>query len=81
MAVLSKLKYYLPESAMFNFYYSLVHWHLNLGLPVCLGNTYSTYLCKLSKIQIKAVKIITGKDREKMLKLVYQKCEILDLTK
>ena len=34
VGILSKLKSYLPESAFFKLFYSLVHLHLSFGMPV-----------------------------------------------
>ena len=79
MGTLNKLKYYLPESAMLKLNYSLVLSHVNYNLTAWgNGNTYPTYL---SKIQNKAIKIITGSDRAEVLNPLYQKCEIFDVTK
>ena len=61
VGILYKLKYLLPESAMLNFYYALVHSNLIYGILVW-GNTFPSYLTKLSKLQNKAIRIVTGKN-------------------
>ena len=59
MGIISKLKNYLPEHALFELFHTLVHCHLIYGLIVW-GNTYPTYLSKLIALQNKALRIVTG---------------------
>ena len=72
VGILYKLKYLLPESAMLNLYYVLVHSNLIYGIPVW-GNTFPPYLTKLSKLQNKAIRIVTRKNRNDSANLFYQK--------
>ena len=48
----SKLSYYLPNSALLQLYYSLIHPNLQYGAAV-QSNTFSTYLAKLTRLQKK----------------------------
>ena len=41
--ILGKLKYFLPQDALFKLYYALIHSHLNYGI-LARGNTYDSYL-------------------------------------
>ena len=71
-----KLKYLLPESAMLNLYYALVHSNLIYGILVW-GNTFPSYLTKLSKLQNKAIRIETGKTWNDSANPLCQKLNIL----
>ena len=46
VGVISKLRFYLPQSSLVILYFSLVHTHLLYALPVW-ASTYNTYLSKL----------------------------------
>jgi len=46
--IFSKLKYYLPESALLKLYYSMVHSHLNYGFAI-LGKAAFTDLRNLMR--------------------------------
>ena len=78
VGILFKLKYLLPESAMLNLYYDLVHSNLIYGILVW-GNTFLSYLTKLSKLQNKAIRIVTGKNWNDSANPLYQKLNILPL--
>ena len=78
LAILYKLKYLLPESAMLNLYYALVHSNLIYGI-LWWGNTFPSYLTKLSKLQNKAIRIVTGKNWNDSANPLYQKLNILPL--
>ena len=78
VGILFKLKYLLPESAMLNLYYALVHSNLIYGILVW-GNTFLSYLTKLSKLQNKAIRIVAGKNWNDSANPLYQKLNILPL--
>ena len=58
VGVISKLRFFLPSSALINLYYSLIHSHLLYGLPVW-ASTYKTYSTKIRVLQNKAISIIS----------------------
>ena len=81
VGILSKLKFFLPQTALLKLYYSLVHSHLTYGLTVW-GTTYPTYLLKLNRIQNKAIRTvagITGKAWCESVSPLYSKLGILPL--
>ena len=80
VGILSKLKYYLPESAMLQLYYSLVHSQLIYGVAVW-GNTFPSYLAKLTRLQNKALRLVTSSDWNASAAPLYQKLNILSLSK
>ena len=61
VGILYDLKYLLPESAMLNLHWALVHSNLINGILV-LANTFPSYLTKLSKLKNKTIRIVTGKN-------------------
>ena len=63
---------------MLDLFYALVHSNLNYGILVW-GNTFPSYLTKLSKLQNKAIRIVTGKNLNDSANLLYQKVTILPL--
>ena len=58
VGVISKLRFYLPQSSLVILYFSLVHTHLLYALPVW-ASTHNIYLSKLKRLQNKAVRIIS----------------------
>ena len=75
VGVLHKLKYLLPENTMLNLYYALVHSNLIYGI-LLWGNTFPSYV---SKLQNKAIRIVTGKNWNDSANPLYQKLNILPL--
>ena len=61
VGIRSKLSYYLPNSAMLQLYYFLVHPNLLYGVAVW-GNTFPTYLAELTRLQKKAIRPMTSSD-------------------
>ena len=59
VGIMSKLKHFLPQTAMIKLYYALVHPHLLYGL-IIWGQTFPSYLTKLSTLQNKAIKLSCG---------------------
>ena len=55
--IISKIRHYLPETALLKIYYAQIHSHLLYGL-IIWGSTFPTYLKKLITLQNKAVKFI-----------------------
>ena len=56
---MTKLRHILPLKALQNLYYSLIHPHLLYGI-IIWGDTYKTYLKRLTTLQHRAVKISVG---------------------
>jgi len=63
----------LPESAMLKLYYSLIYSNLNYGL-VAWGSTYPSYTTKL---QDKAIQIVTGKKWNERISPLYKILNVL----
>ena len=63
---------------MLNLYNAFVHSNLIYGILVW-GNTFPSYLTKLSKLQNKAIRIETGKNWNDSANPLYQKLNILPL--
>ena len=61
VGILSKPKYYLPESATSQLYYSLVHSQLIHGVAEW-GKTFPSYLAELTRLQNKALRLVTSSD-------------------
>ena len=78
VGILIKLKNYLPEHALFKFYFMLVHSHLIYEVIVW-GNTYPTYLPKLITLQNKALRIGEGSGWYLNALPLYQKFNLLNL--
>ena len=57
VGIISKIIYYLPETALLKIYYAQIHSHLLYGL-IIWGSTFPTYLKKLITLQNKAIKFI-----------------------
>ena len=78
IGLLYKLKYLLPEIAMLNLYHALVHSNLIYEILVW-GDTVSSYLTNLRKLQNKAIRIVTEKNWNDSANPLYQKLNILPL--
>ena len=78
VGVISKLRFYLPQSSLIILYFSLVHTHLLYALPVW-ASTYNTYLSKLKRLQNKAVRIISRTSIKDRITPNYHRLEILKL--
>ena len=57
VGIISKIRHYLPETALLKIYCALIHSHLLYGL-IIWGSTFPTYLKKLITLQNKTVKFI-----------------------
>ena len=57
VGIISKIRHYLPETALLKIYYAQIHSHLLYGL-IIWGSILPTYLKKLITLQNKAVKFI-----------------------
>ena len=77
VGVVSKLRFYLPQSSLIILYFSLVHTHLLYAIPVW-ASTY-TYLSKLKRLQNKAVRIISRISIKDKITPNYHRLEILKL--
>ena len=80
VGVISRLRYFLPSSALINLYYSLIHSHLLYGLPVW-ASTYKTYLglTKIRVLQNKAISIISETPYKERISPNYYELQILKL--
>ena len=76
VVILSKFSYYLPNSAMLQLCYSLVHPNLMYGVAVW-GNTFHTYLAKLTRLQKKAIRLVTSSDWNVSAAPVFHKINVL----
>ena len=59
IGILSKLRHFLPQSALLKIYYALIHSQLRYGLHIW-GSTFPSYINKLKSFQNKAVKTMGG---------------------
>ena len=75
---MSKLKHFLPQSAMIQFYHALVHPHLSYGL-IIRGQTFPSYLTKLSTLQNKAIKLSCGGSYQDHVTFYFKQLGILKL--
>ena len=58
VGILTKISHFLPQEALLNLYYSLIHSQLLYALPVWCA-TYKTYLTKIKRLQNKAIRAVT----------------------
>ena len=65
---------------MLQLYYSLEHSQLIYGVAVW-GNTFPSYLAKLTRLQNKALRLVTSSDWNASAASLYQKLNILSLSK
>jgi len=59
VGILYKIRHYMPQKTFKMLYYALIHPHLLYDLSIW-GSTYPSYLKKLSILQNKAIKLISG---------------------
>ena len=59
IGIMSKLRHLFPSSTLLQLYYALFHPHILYELPLW-GNTFSSYLQKIQRLQNKAIRIITN---------------------
>ena len=78
VGIISKLRFYLPQSSPVILYFSLVHTHLLYALPLW-ASTYNTYMSKLKRLQNKAVRIISRTSIKDRITPNYHRLEILKL--
>ena len=79
VGIISKIRHYLPETALLKIYYSQIHSHLLYGL-IIWGSTFPTYLKKLITLQNKAVKFICAAKFCDSSSPYYKRLKILKLT-
>ena len=76
---LCKLRPYIPQSALFAVYYSLVYSHLVYGI-IFWGNTTKTSLSKLQIKQNRIIKLICNNSYQRTkLKPLYEKLQALNI--
>ena len=78
VGIISKLKHFFPSSVLLKLYYALFHSNILYGLLIW-HNTYSTYTNKISRLQNKAIKLITKSKRTDKCAPIYEKLKILQL--
>ena len=78
LGILYKLKPILPQNALPELYYSMVHSYVLYGLVVW-GSTFPSYLKNLNSIQNKAIKLIGGGNHLDRATPYYSKLNILKL--
>ena len=76
--ILFKLKYVLPKDALLQLYHSLLHSYFIYGLTVW-GNTFSTYISKLHRLQNEAIRIVSGCSWNGTATSLYKALKILPL--
>ena len=79
VGIISKLRYFFPSATLLLLYYALVHPHLLFGLALW-GNTYSTYIYKIQRLQNKAIRIITNSNARASANPLYRKLGILKVS-
>ena len=79
IGIISKIRHYLPETALFKIYYAKIHSHLLYGLIIWIS-TFPTYLKKLITLQTKAVKFICAAKFCDSSSPYYKRLKILKLT-
>ena len=78
VGIISKIRHYLPETALMKIYYAQIHFYLLYGL-IMEGFTFSTYLKKLITLQNKAVKFIDAAKFCNSSSPYYKRLKILKL--
>ena len=79
VGIISKIRHYLPETALLKIYCAHIHSHLLYGL-IIWGSTFPTYLKKLITLQNKAVKFICAAKFYDSSSPYYKRLKILKLT-
>ena len=79
VGIISKIRHYLPETALLKIYYAQIHSHLLYGL-IIWGSIFPTYLKKLITLQNKAVKFICAAKFCDSSSPYYKRLKILKLT-
>ena len=78
VGILTKLSHFLPQEALLNLYYSLIHSQLLYALSVWCA-TYKTYLIKVKRLQKKAIRAVTKTKYTESITPHYKKLQILKL--
>ena len=79
VGIISKIRHYLPKTALLKIYYAQIHSHLLYGF-IIWGSTFPTYLKKLIILQNKAVKFIRAAKFCDSSSPYYKRLKILKLT-
>ena len=74
----TKLSHFLPQEALLNLYYSLIHSQLLYALPVWCA-TYKTYLIKVKRLQNKTIRAVTKTKYTESITPQYKKLQISKL--
>ena len=78
VGIISKIRQYLPETALLKIYYAQIHSHLLFGL-IIWGSTFPTYIKKLITLQNKAVKFIRAAKFDDSFSPYYKRLKIVKL--
>ena len=78
VGILTKLSLFLPQEALLNLHYSLIHSLLLFALPVWYA-TYKTYLIKIKRLQNTAIRAVTKTKYTESITPQYKKLQILKL--
>ena len=79
IGIKSKLRHPFPSSTLLQLYYVLFHPHLLYGLPL-RGNTFSSYLEKIPRLQNKAIQIITNSGNRATVIPYLRELDVLKIT-
>ena len=80
LGILSKARKFFNGDTLLTLYYSFLHPYLSYCIEIW-GNTFTTYLDPLKKLQNRAVRMITGIARRKSVSSYYKELKILPLNK
>ena len=79
LGVFNKVKHFLPETAMFQLYCTLILPYLNYGI-LLWGSAYKKHVDKILKIQKRAIRIISNSSYScHTIKPLFEKYETLDI--
>ena len=74
-AIMTKLKHFLPESALFNIYSSLIHCHFTYGVLV-----WGSHVGQLVRLQKKAIRIVCGAARAAHTEPMFKRLNVLKVS-
>ena len=72
---MTKLKHFLPESALFNIYSSLIHCHFTYGVLV-----WGSHVGQLVRLQKKAIRIVCGAARAAHTEPMFKRLNVLKVS-
>ena len=78
LGVLNKVKHFLPKTAMYQLYCTLILPYLNYGI-LLWGSAYKKHVDKILKIQKRTIQIISNSSYLCHTKPLFEKYETLDV--